>query len=172
PPPPPRVGRPSARGDRPATADRYPGRGAQRRAGAVRRVRGRRRPAVVLLCAARRPWHGGGDDLDQRQARHEGVREAGLRGAQPLESVDRGGGSDPTGTGAGRRATKPVQMVKREEERDPTGAGAGRRAGGVGDVIWRRDDPAPAAADLPAAPGDAGSDEREETTRTDSGRAG
>jgi len=34
-------------------------------------------------------------------------------------------------------------------------------------VIWRRDDPVPAAGDLPAAPGDAGSDE---TTGTVPGR--
>jgi cytoskeletal protein CcmA (bactofilin family) len=37
-------------------------------------------------------------------------------------------------------------------------------------MIWRRDDPVPAASDLPAAPGDAGSAERDETTRTDPGR--
>jgi len=37
-------------------------------------------------------------------------------------------------------------------------------------VIWRRDDPPPATGDLPAAPGDVGSDEPGETTGTRPGR--
>ena len=69
--------------DRPAAADRHRGRGPQRRPGALRRVRGRRRHGFLLLRAARRPRARGRDDLDQRPARHARVREAGLGGHSP-----------------------------------------------------------------------------------------
>src|SRR5918996_2180739 len=113
---------PTARGrcalivvDRTTARGAHRGRRPECRTGALRRVRGRRRTAVVLVCALGREGERRGDDLDQRTAGHQGLREARYRRAERPQSVDRGGGSDPPGAGHTSRDSEGDRIWRREE---------------------------------------------------------
>src|SRR5918995_1698594 len=102
-------------GDRTAARRAHRGRRPECRTGALRRVRGRRRTAVVLVCALGRAGERRGDDLDQRTAGHQGLREARYRRAERPQSVDRGGRSDPPGASHTSRDSEGDMIWRREE---------------------------------------------------------
>ena len=102
--------------------ERAAGRGA-----ALRRVRGRRRPAVVLLRAARRPRHRGRADLDQRPAGDARLREARHGGTEHVQPVPRG-----RERRSGRRCSTTTSERRRRDD-----LATGRCRDGGAASMWR-----------------------------------